>query len=70
MDSDSKYVAVFNRGDGATIDIGVDWPSLKRPETCVLRHLWAREDVGTIEGSYRFRVEPHGSGFYKLSPTR
>ena len=70
MDSDAKYAAVFNWDDGATIDTGVDWPSLKRPEACVLRDLWPRENVGTIEGSYRFCVEPHGSGLYKLSPAR
>jgi alpha-galactosidase len=68
--SDAKYVAVFNVGDKEPIDIRVDWRALKMPETCVLRDLWERKDVGTIQSGYTFRVEPHGSGLYKLSPVR
>ncbi len=70
VDSDAKYVAVFNWGDGGAIDIRVDWRALKLPERCVLRDLWERKDVGTIRGGYTFRVEPHGSGLYKVSPSK
>jgi hypothetical protein len=68
VDSNAKYVAVFNWGDEGPIDIRVDWPALKLPETCLLRDLWARKDVGVIKGGYTFRVEPHGSGLYKVTP--
>ena len=70
VDSDAKYVGVFNWGDGGAIDIRVDWRALGLPERCVLRDLWERKDVGTIEGGYAFRVEPHGSGLYKVSPAK
>jgi hypothetical protein len=68
VDSDARYVAVFNWGDGEAIDIRVDWQSLKLPQACALRDLWEHKDLGTIQGGYTFRVEPHGSGLYKVSP--
>ncbi len=70
VDSDAKYVAVFNVGDCEPIDVRVDWGALKLPETCLLRDLWERKDVGAIEGGYTFRVEAHGSGLYRVSPAR
>jgi hypothetical protein len=70
VDSDAKYVAVFNVGDREPIDVRVDWGALKLPETCLLRDLWERKDVGAIEGGYTFRVEAHGSGLYRVSPAR
>ncbi len=68
VDSDAKYIAVFNVGDKGTADIRVDWRSLKLPDACVLRDLWERKDIGTIQGGHTFHIEPHGSGLYKLSP--
>ena len=66
--SDAKYLAVFNVGDREPVDIRVDWPALKMPLTCELRDLWERKDLGAIEGGHIFRVAPHASGLYKLSP--
>jgi len=68
--SDAKYVAVFNVGDRRPIDIRVNWGALKLPAKCVVRDLWERKDIGTIEGGHTFRVAPHASGLYKLSPMR
>ena len=65
--SDARYVAVFNVGDRDALDIRVDWASLRMPRACELRDLWARKDLGRIEGGYTFRIPPHGSGLYKLS---
>jgi hypothetical protein len=67
--ADEKYVAVFNVGEAAPIDIRVEWAALKLPERCVLRDLWERKDVGTISSGYAFRVKPHGSGLYRLKAT-
>jgi hypothetical protein len=68
--SDARYVAVFNVGDREPIDIRVNWRALGLPETCLLRDLWERKDIGTIQGGHTFRVLPHGSGLYKLTPVR
>jgi hypothetical protein len=68
--SDARYVAVFNVGDREPIDIRVNWPALGLSETCVLRNLWERKDVGTIRGGHTFRVPPHGSGLYRLTPAQ
>jgi hypothetical protein len=67
--ADEKYVAVFNVGEAAPIDIRVEWAALKLPEQCVLRDLWERKDVGTISSAYTFRVKPHGSGLYRVKAT-
>jgi len=64
--ADEKYVAVFNVGEAGPIDIRVEWAALKLPERCVLRDLWERKDIGTIQGGYTFRVKPHGSGIYRI----
>jgi alpha-galactosidase len=66
--SDAKYVAVFNVGDKAPIDIRVNWQALKMPETCVLRDLWERKEVGAVKNGYTFHVPPHGSGLYSIAP--
>ncbi|HEY6293588.1 MAG TPA: glycoside hydrolase family 27 protein [Terriglobia bacterium] len=70
MGSDAKYVAVFNVGDREPVDIRVDWRALRMPETCELRDLWERKDLGEIRGGHTFRVAPHASGLYKLTPAR
>lgn len=64
---DAKYVAVFNVGGGAPIDIRVGWAALKLPAACALRDLWERKDLGTIEAGYTFRVAPHASGLYRVA---
>jgi alpha-galactosidase len=66
--SDAKYVAVFNTGDNAPIDIRINWQALKMRETCLLRDLWERKDVGAVKGGYTFHVPPHGSGLYSIAP--
>ena len=65
-----KYLAVFNVGDKDTIDIRVEWRALGMGESCAVRDLWERKDVGEIKGGHTFRVAPHGSGLYKLSRAR
>jgi hypothetical protein len=67
--SNAKYVAVFDVGTKPT-EIHVDWGALKLPETCVLRDLWAKKDVGAIKGGYTFQVAPHGSGLYRVTPAK
>jgi len=68
--ADEKYLAVFNVGNSGPIDIRVEWAALKLPERCVLRDLWERKDIGTIQGGYTFPVGPHASGIYKVEAAK
>ncbi|HKX31317.1 MAG TPA: glycoside hydrolase family 27 protein [Blastocatellia bacterium] len=68
--SPTKYLAVFNIGDVVTEEIQVKWSDLGLPESCVLRDLWARKDLGPIKEGHSFSVKPHAAGFYKLLPAR
>lgn len=63
-----KYLAVFNVGDAEPVEIRVPWRALGLPETCVVRDLWERKDLGAVRGERLFRVTPHASGLYKLTP--
>jgi hypothetical protein len=64
-----RFLAVFNAGERPA-NIRVDWGALKLPESCVLRDLWQRKDLGTIQTGYVFRLLPHASGLYRLSSAR
>jgi alpha-galactosidase len=68
IDSNARYLAVFNIGDDVPTEIRIEWRALGLPALCVLRDLWAKKDVGRIQDGYRFTVVPHGSGLYKLTP--
>jgi hypothetical protein len=67
--SNAKYLAVFNSGDKPS-DIRVDWPALQLPTACLLRDLWEKKDLGTIQTGYTFRLPPHGSGLYRVSAVK
>ena len=67
--SPDRFLAVFNIGDAAGEDIRVNWSELGLPENCVLRDLWANNDVGIVKEGRVFRIAPHASEFYKLTPS-
>jgi len=66
--STAKYLAVFYTGDAAEQKIHIDWPDLGLPAKCVLRDLWSKQDVGTVENGRDFALKPHGSGCHKVTP--
>ena len=39
------------------------------PQKCAVRELWRKEDLGNLEGRQVFKVAPHGSALYRLSPS-
>ena len=67
-ESPAKYLAVFNIGDGAEEQITVNWSELGLAPNCAVRDLWAKKDLGTVAGGQTFKVAPHSSGFYKITP--
>jgi alpha-galactosidase len=66
----SIAVGLFNLGDNAGRRIAVAWESLglhdRRP--CLVRDLWAREDLGTFTGSFCARVDSHDVMLVRLTP--
>jgi hypothetical protein len=68
--SRARYVAVFNVGDTAEEQVRIDWADLGLGRTCVVRDLWARGDVGTIDTGTVLRVKPHAAALYRLTPVR
>lgn len=67
--SKAKYVAIFNIGDAGEEEIRISWASLGLPADCMLRDLWANKDLGAIQEWRSFRLAPHASAFYKVTPT-
>ena len=68
-DANERYLGVFNAGERQGT-VRVDWGALKLPDSCVLRDLWERKDVGAIATGYSFRLAPHASGLYVLKAVR
>jgi alpha-galactosidase len=66
--SRSKYLAVFNIGDKEPAGVRVEWKELGLPANCVVRDLWARKDLGKVKEGYSFKLPPHASGLYRLTP--
>jgi alpha-galactosidase len=66
----SKYLAVFNVGDDSPQDIRIDFARLGLPATCEIRDLWRRTTVGKVNRSHTFRLSPHASGLYKITPSQ
>jgi hypothetical protein len=60
----AKYLAVFNVGDRAPLDIRVNWSELALPTTCAVRDLWEKKDLGQVKDGYTFKIPPHASGLY------
>ena len=69
-DSGAKYVAVFNLGDTADEQVRINWADVGLGEKCMVRDLWGRKDIGTIEDGQVFRVKPHAAALYRLTPVQ
>jgi hypothetical protein len=68
-DPNECYLGVFNAGERPAT-IRVDWGALKLPDSCVLRDLWDKKDLGTVANGYNFRLAPHASGLYRVKAAR
>jgi hypothetical protein len=62
----TRYLAVFNVGDQAPLEIRVNWSELGLPATCALRDLWEKKELGRVKDGYTFKLPPHASGLYRL----
>jgi hypothetical protein len=68
LGSNGKYLAVFNVGNQAPLDIRVNWAELGLSATCAVRDLWQKKDLGQVKDGYTFKLPPHGSGLYLVRP--
>ena len=66
--SKARYLAVFNIGDTAEEQIQVNWSDLGLPKDCTVRDLWEKKDLGAAAGGQTFKVAPHASAFYRITP--
>ena len=68
--SAAKYLAVFNTGDTSEEQIKVNWSELGLAQDSVVRDLWAKKDLGAVAGGQTFKVAPHASALYKITPAK
>jgi len=61
---------VFNLADSGEAAIRVEWKEIGLSGTCVVRDLWAREDLGTISNGFTGHVPPHGAVMLKVTQNK
>jgi alpha-galactosidase len=66
--SKSKYLALFNIGDGEPSEVKVSWTDLGLSGSCSVRDLWKKSDLGRHENSFGAVLPAHGSGLYRITP--
>lgn len=62
-----RYLALFNITDGPSI-ISLNPTSLELSGPLTVRDLWARRDLGSVNGPLQASLPPHGSALYRLTP--
>jgi alpha-galactosidase len=62
----NQYVALFNIRDNKTI-VFVTLEDLGITEPKMVRDLWAKRDLGNVETTLSYELEPHASIFIKLT---
>ena len=61
-----KYLALFNLGDKeTTVEANLEEIGIK--SGCQIRDLWEEKDLGTFKTKFSQRINPHGSGMFKLT---
>ena len=68
--SSARYLAVFNTGDTSEEQIPIKWSELGLSGDCMVRDLWAKKDLGKASDGQTFKVAPHASAFYKVTPVK
>lgn len=50
--------------------VSINWADLGLGGKCVVRDLWSRRDIGTIQSGQAFRVKPHAAALYRVTPVK
>ena len=67
-DGDSRYMACFNLADDKPASMLIPFMELSLSETCSLRDLWGRNEMGIFTNSVSVTIPPHGARLFKISP--
>ena len=62
-------IAPGYRADMVALDpeeIRVEWNELGLRETCTVRDLWEKKDLGPAKGGHAFPLRPHAAGMYRI----
>jgi alpha-galactosidase len=63
----SSAIALFNRGENEAT-LTVPWADCGLPESCHVRDLWLRQDIGMVRASHAVSVAGHGVAVFKVLP--
>lgn len=64
----NKYLALFNLSDQTSpMKITVQLQQLGLSDTCKVRNLWSKTDLGQFSDKFSANINPHGAGLYKIS---
>jgi hypothetical protein len=63
-----RYLAVFNRSDSLSLDMGVHLSELGFSGKARFSNLWTGEEVGVFTDLFTQHLRPHASGLYKVEP--
>jgi hypothetical protein len=66
--SNSKYLALFNIGDGGPAEVSVSWVDLGLSGDCMVRDLWQKKEIGKHKDGFGVELPKHGSGLFKVIP--
>ena len=47
-----------------------NWPDLGLPNNCTIRDPWAKKDLGTVADGRELALQPHASGFFRVTPAK
>jgi len=67
-DGKTKYLAVFNIGDGGPTEVAVKLSELGLSGRCAVRDVWEKKGLGTFENQFAPNLPPHGAGLYRVKP--
>lgn len=65
--SREMYLALFNLKNDS-IEIEVQFSQLDLKNTCKVRDLWLKKDIGTFDRIYSDIVNPHGAKIFRITP--
>jgi hypothetical protein len=61
-----RYLAIFNRSDSLSLDMGVHLSELDISDKARFSNLWTGEVVGVFTDVFTQHLRPHASGLYKV----
>jgi hypothetical protein len=70
LDSEDRYLAVFNLGEDGVTPVHVNLADLGFSGDCSVRDLWSHKELGIFSESFDPLIGIHGAGLYRISTIR